>query len=1152
VTPGAGRPPSDRVRAIFVEARSRAAADREAFLERACAGDAALLAEVTSLLRSLERVGSFLESTPVGEVVRARADDVLRTSRDDPSPPAALPERIGRYRVVRLLGEGGMGAVYEAEQETPRRRVAVKVLHSAFASPGLRRRFEREIEVLGRLQHPGIAHVHEAGMTEPAAGSPPQPFLVMEIVDGVPITDHARAAGLDTRGRMELLARTCDAVEHAHARGIVHRDLKPANVLVTPAGEPKVLDFGVARSLHAEALGPSLRTMTGQLIGTLAYMSPEQVEGRPEDVDTRADVHALGVIAFELLTGRLPHDLGRVSPAEAIRILREEEAAHLASADRRLRGDLDTIVAKALDRDRARRYGSAGALASDIRRWLRDEPVAARPPSAAYQLRKFARRNKALVGGALVGALALVAGTIVATTQAVVARRAAEAARREAYRAGLAAAASALEDGDVIAARRHLRAAPAATRGWEWRYLDARLDDSVLRLEDLDGPVAVVADGDDGSVVGLEEVGGARRLRRWDRVTGHRVRGRDVDATARPVIARADDLPFLARAVYFHEGERAIEVLDASSRRALAVLRSCAGDAALSTVVAAGRRVAYVRAVSGAGQACACDLATGAEVLPCLEGPGTSNVVAVSGDDRLVAIGGGTGEVPIFDTATGARVAVLPGRLDTAWALAFRPDGAEIAVGTQNAHLSTWDVRTARLIGEQQLERAGGITALAWSPDGAMLASAARDTTIRIWDGALARQLAALDGHEEAPWSLAFRADGAELYSSASDGSTRVWAMGERDEARVLRGHSSYVYGVAMAAEDSLLVSGAWDGTVRAWDVGAAAAVATLAMPEGASRLVLAVAVRPDGSGLAASCDGGFIGLFSAASGRLVASQGGGPSQAAHALAFSPDGAVLAASTSDRVELLDASSLRRRGELRGAGRCLAWSPDGRRLATGDAAAVLVHDVVHGLTRRLDGHDGPVSAAAWSPDGRWLATASHDGTVRTWDVATDAVPAVLRAGPGRAYAVAWSPDGERIASGGEDGVIHLWDAVTHDEVLPLRGHSAYVHSLAFSPDGDELLSGSGDFTVRLWSVLPLRDLGVARAESARLRAEVAPLVDDLLATLPDADAVSGRLRADVSLTPPARAAALRVLLARAMAADVSASASAPAAFASGPP
>jgi tetratricopeptide (TPR) repeat protein len=354
----------------------------------------------------------------------------------EPASPARSIslEKIGRYRIVRLIGEGGMGAVYEAEQEQPRRTVALKVIKPGMASPELLRRFAQESQALARLQHPGIAQIYEAGTADTGHG--PQPYFAMEFIRGEGLRDYAEKQRLNSRQRLEIVVKVCDAVHHAHQRGLIHRDLKPGNILVDETGQPKILDFGVARVTDSDAQA-TMQTDVGQLVGTLAYMSPEQVLADPLELDIRSDVYALGVILYELLAGRLPYNVSK-KLHEALNTIREEDPSKLSSINRSFRGDIETIAAKALEKDKARRYASAAELAADITHYLKDEPIIAQPPTTRYQLQKFARRHRALVGGIAAVFAVLMAGVVVSTWQAVRAGRAENAALRDRDRASAA------------------------------------------------------------------------------------------------------------------------------------------------------------------------------------------------------------------------------------------------------------------------------------------------------------------------------------------------------------------------------------------------------------------------------------------------------------------------------------------------------------------------------------------------------------------------------------------------------------------------------------------------------------------------------------------------------------------------------------------
>ena len=327
-----------------------------------------------------------------------------------------------------------MGTVYLAEQEHPRRTVALKVIRPGRAEPELLKRFEQESAALGRLQHPAIAQIFEAGTAD--TGSGPQPFMAMEYISGRLLGQYVTSSHLDTRQTLELMIKICDGVQHAHQRGLIHRDLKPGNILVDDSGQPKILDFGVARVTEADTQA-TLQTGWGELVGTLAYMSPEQVLADPLELDTRSDVYSLGLILYELLAGRPPYQVSRKLD-EAVRTIREVEPTRLSVINRQFRGDIETIVTKSLEKEKERRYASAASLAGDLRRYLQDEPIAARPTSASYQLRKFAQRHKPLVGGVAAVFVVLVLGIVASSWQALRALRAEQAAIVERDRAAAA------------------------------------------------------------------------------------------------------------------------------------------------------------------------------------------------------------------------------------------------------------------------------------------------------------------------------------------------------------------------------------------------------------------------------------------------------------------------------------------------------------------------------------------------------------------------------------------------------------------------------------------------------------------------------------------------------------------------------------------
>lgn len=378
-----------RVEAVFLAAKRLPERERNAFVTEQAGDDHAMAKEILALLEEDARSLGALDRPPLG---RADLEALTREAAEAP-----LPERIGPFRIAGLLGVGGMGAVYEAEQDEPRRLVALKVIRPGLITPALLRRFRRETNALAQLSHPGIARIYEAGAATTDSGE--TPYFAMELIRGRPLIDFADANALDARRRLSLIADVADALHHAHQHGVVHRDLKPANILVDETGKPRILDFGVSSVSHEAGDDTALHTESGMLLGTLAYMSPEQASGDISRVDHRSDVYALGVIAYELLAGSPPYEIRRDAIHEAARIIREVEPTSLSSMNRTLRGDAETIVFKAISKESDRRYQTAAEFAGDIRRFLANEPILARRPSASYQLAKFARRNRPLFAG---------------------------------------------------------------------------------------------------------------------------------------------------------------------------------------------------------------------------------------------------------------------------------------------------------------------------------------------------------------------------------------------------------------------------------------------------------------------------------------------------------------------------------------------------------------------------------------------------------------------------------------------------------------------------------------------------------------------------------------------------------------------------------
>jgi eukaryotic-like serine/threonine-protein kinase len=947
----------------------------------------------------------------------------------------------------------------------------------------------------------------------PLAG---RPYFVMELVRGIPITQYCDENNLPIRERLELFTSVCQAIQHAHTKGIIHRDIKPTNVLVTQQdGQPivKVIDFGIAKAMGQQLTEKTLFTEFAQMVGTPLYMSPEQAAMSSTDVDTRSDIYSLGVLLYELLTGSTPVSKEQLKQAtfdEIRRIIREDEAlrpsVRICSSDtlpaiaaqrhveparlgRLVRGELDWIVMKCLEKDRNRRYETAASLAADVKRFLNDEPVQACPPSTLYRLRKLARRHK----GALLSAsaVALAALLAVAVSTGLV-WRANQELRAEVYFQRITVARSELSVDNLAATLRALRECPEDLRGWEWHYLMRLCKVEPLVLRDST-EVYGVAFSPDGKWIA--SAGNDGKVKIWDCRTHQIIQEFTAHDKAACSVAFHPDGRHLASA----GADRLAKVWDLTTGQE--VFR---GPCDAIRKFGAAHTVAF-RPPNGRHLAAGCDHEvrvwdwSDGQLLKTIPGPEYHSIpVAFTRDGRRLATGGSPQQgLCLWDAETWRLLGTVPASRDPVTALAFSPDSRRLASASLRRSVSLWDTKTSQLL--PNLPHSGNVLAVAFSPDGRRLASAGEDKKVHIWDAMTGRELLGLQGHTDMCSCVAFSPDGQRLASCSTDRTIRVWDAtplrgDEGQEVLTFTRHNDAIRSVAVSPDGARIVS-AGDGTpVRVWDV--ATGRESFHFP-GHELLVFSAAWHPDRPRIATAGSDGrkqAVKVWDASDGKVFyeilvgRDSSAGPYQA---VAFSPDGRYLVTGKLEGVvQVWDAET----GELVGTLgthereiRGLVFSKDGRHLATasGDGQVKLWDatrleetrldekpKVLHTLGARVA---GPGVNVAFSPDGQRLATGGEENTIKIWDVETGReIDKPLRGHSGEVYTLAFSPDedGRWIASAGEDSAVKIWDSHTGRLVRTFRGHTGLVSSLAFTPDGRRLVSGSRDNTVKVWDMTPI--------------------------------------------------------------------------------
>ncbi|MCA9255316.1 MAG: serine/threonine protein kinase, partial [Phycisphaerales bacterium] len=634
-------------------------------------------------------------------------------------------------------------------------------------------------------------------------------------------------------------------------------DLKPANIVIPVNGHPKVLDFGIARVTDSDIQLTTLHTAAGQLLGTLPYMSPEQVAGRGATLDRRSDIYSLGVVLYELLAERPPFDLSSRSIPEATLVIKDEDPPRLGSVNIRYRGEIEAIVNKALEKEVARRYATVRELAADLQRVLSDEPVRARPPSTLYQLSKFTRRNKALVGGVVATMVALLIGFVGAASfayresrQRALAERAQEEAQRQSYRVSVAAAANALEGRNVLAARQLLRQAPSVYRGWEWRYLNARVDTSVRTISTGVESIDMLRCSDDGKTLIGHFV---NSYARWDLQSGKPIdvyRGAaDCEAAASPEFTcfanadadgnirihdvtidrrvRIDDAPDEVESIAISRRNDLIALT--TKQRQFQVRRIRTGELIFSAQLDERSRM---MAWSPTQDILALRLEDNLTLFDANENRFRASLTMThdekrgallwNPDGRIVYLANhadftGADQVRRVDADNTTELEALVGHTRMPQSFEFAQDGGLLLTSGYDGTARIWNVAAAQLLRTLKLDFGSAFSART-SPDGSLIAVGDSIGAVHVIDAESFEPVAILTGHESPVQSITFSPDGQFIIAGAGDGRIRFWPISKTRQTQVLRGHQSYVYPVVFSPDDSLIASASWDGTIRLWD----------------------------------------------------------------------------------------------------------------------------------------------------------------------------------------------------------------------------------------------------------------------------------------------------------------------------------------------
>lgn len=985
------------------------------------------------------------------------------------------PRQFGQYELLEEIGRGGMGVVYKARQQSLNRTVAIKLLVSgAYSSESLLHRFQTEAEAAASLQHPGIVAIYECGEHDN------QPYYAMEYVDGQNLSEVSGGKPLAPVVAANHVRAIAEAVQYAHDRGILHRDLKPSNVLINADGRPRITDFGLAKRLHDN----TDMTMAGQMLGSPNYAFPEQVAGRQQELGVRSDVYSLGALFYHLLTGRPPFLAGTMP--ETVRLVQETEPIPPRALNPDVPADLDTICLKCLEKDPERRYGTARELADELSRFLKGEPILARPISTLERGWRWCCRHPAPAGLAATIVLALTATSTVFYTSArqIELARAKEqsarlAAEENLYAANMQAISRSfltVTGSDPRSLREkleHSRPHPGEVdqRSFEWRYFWTQLQsDALAALRGHQHTIDSVHYSADGGRLATRSQDGVLKI--WQVATRQELHSLVGVAAIGGFVSDGTQL-------IFSRENHSVWRLDLSTHEATLLL-SPVGP--LVGIVDDGRQ-AVVLDQDGLPVLQALNAATNP---PAGLRRASEAVTALSRSGNRAAVAGRSRPgISVVEVATGRHLPVIADPRPVI-GLAFSPDGRQLVTSSFDGVLKFWNTDTGLLLREQRVFL-DPVWAMCYSPDGLQFAAAGNNREVKLWDAQTGREIETLHGHSSTVRSIAFAPDGRHLASGSEDEIVLLWptrvARLPTEMPRLLRGpgYLDRTPSFNFSPDSQTFVGTAADGTVKVWRTDTTEVLATIPVE------ARTVAFSPDGRSVLTEEYGGQVQRWSIG-GRQLDARGQTRALFANWQTDPLTPAERVALVADQAETRAECRLceipnARDGIFAGAidsTPTIAMAPDGRTMFIGQPTGMVEVWDVNNQTRRFTfkAHKMSVTALAVSFDGRHLATGSLDNSTQLWEADTGRHLATFYEHNRPVWALAFSPDGRTLAAGSCDKEIILCSTTLRQHVasLPLytgvpQGFEQEVRLMRFSPDGNILAAALGDGTLRFFRALP---------------------------------------------------------------------------------